>query len=203
MESLYNMNKGICFFLGLLVGIMICALLYYFDIKLFESHYAVNVKKEVITHYDTVYVEAPQKQRKQSIGNPIVEENVVVEQTEDSISLYDAEFSYEGKEEEEVFSDRLLQTRTVKVKLLPQEKQEAKLPDNFFHFFEIQQWSTPIKNRITYHRNQSMVKIKGMEIDQVNVVFRDGAYFLETGNRYYAIPETENFEKLNLVRLAQ
>jgi len=198
------MNKGIWFFLGLLVGIMVCALLYYFDVKLFESHYAVSIKKEVITHYDTVYVEAPQKQRKQSIENEsnksIIEENTDVRQIEDSLSIYETEFSYEGKEDDEVFSDRLLQTRTVKVKLL---SQETKLPDNFFQFFEIQQWSTPIKNRITYYRNQSMLKIKGMEITHANVVFWNDAYFLEIGDRYYAIPETEYFEKLSLVRLSR
>ena len=199
------MNKVIWFFLGLLVGIMGCALLYYFDIKLFKSHYAIKVKKEVITHYDTVYLEIPQKQKKQNIENEIdksiIEENVEVEQTEDTASIYDAEFSYEGKEEDEVFSDRLLQTRTVKVKLLSPEKQEAKLPDNFFQFFEIQHWSTPIKNRITYYRNQSMLKIKGMEITHANVVFWNDAYFLEIGDRYYAVPETESFEKLNFVRV--
>ena len=208
MESLYKMNKGILFFLGLLVGIMICALLYYFDIKLFKSFHSVNEKKEVIIHYntDTVYVETPQKPRRQNIENEssklVVEETVEMEQTEDSVSIYDAEFSFEGKEDDSVFSDRLLQTRTVKVKLLSQDKQD-KLPENFIRFFEIQQWSTPIKNRITYHRNQSMIKIKGMEIDQVNIVFWNDAYFLEIRNRYYAIPETEYFEKLNLIHIPQ
>jgi len=202
------MNKGILFFLGLLVGIMICALLYYFDIKLFKSFHSVNEKKEVIIHYntDTVYVETPQKPRRQNIENEssklVVEETVEMEQTEDSVSIYDAEFSFEGKEDDSVFSDRLLQTRTVKVKLLSQDKQD-KLPENFIRFFEIQQWSTPIKNRITYHRNQSMIKIKGMEIDQVNIVFWNDAYFLEIRNRYYAIPETEYFEKLNLIHIPQ
>jgi len=208
LESLYKMNKGILFFLGLLVGIMICALLYYFDIKLFKSFHSVNEKKEVIIHYntDTVYVETPQKPRRQNIENEssklVVEETVEMEQTEDSVSIYDAEFSFEGKEDDSVFSDRLLQTRTVKVKLLSQDKQD-KLPENFIRFFEIQQWSTPIKNRITYHRNQSMIKIKGMEIDQVNIVFWNDAYFLEIRNRYYAIPETEYFEKLNLIHIPQ
>jgi hypothetical protein len=40
-----------------------------------------------------------------------------------------------------------------------------------------------------------------MEIDRINVVFWNDAYFLEIGNRYYAIPETEFFEKLNTINL--
>ncbi|MCL2291287.1 MAG: hypothetical protein FWC34_11405 [Bacteroidetes bacterium] len=201
------MNKSILFFLGLLVGIMICALLYYFDVKLFKSFYPVNEKKEVIVQYDTVYVEVPQKPRKQNIESeldkPVVEESAdEIEQIEDSASIYHAEFSFDGRDEDDVFSARLLRTRTVKVKLLSQEKQE-KLPENAIHFFEIQQWSTPIKNRITYYRNQSMIKVKGMEIDHINVVFWNDAYFLEIGDRYYTIPETEHFEKLNLIRIPQ
>jgi len=203
------MNRIILFFLGLLAGIMICVLLYRFDKKTFNRASLQNKKEEkvVITRVDTIYVETPQKQIKQYVESKLdesgINKGIEEEQVEDEVSIYDAEFSFEGIGDDVVLSDQLLQTRTVKVKLLSQEKQEGKLPENFFHFFEIQQWSTPIKNRITYHRNQSMVKIKGIEIDQVNVVFWNGAYFLEIRNRYYAIPETEYFEKLNHIHLPQ
>jgi hypothetical protein len=48
-----------------------------------------------------------------------------------------------------------------------------------------------------------MIKIKGIAIDNVNVVFWNDAYFLEISNRYYAIPETKYFEKLNPVQIPQ
>jgi len=194
------MNRFIVFLLGLLIGILGCVLLYRFDKKMFNRTFLQPKKEVVITRTDTVYIEVPQKQKKQPVENkptqPVLAENI---EGEDSISMYDAEFSFEGTEDDVIFSAQLLQTKTVKVKVLSQEKQE--LPENFFHFFEIQQWSTLIKNKVTYHRNQSMVKIKGMEVAQVSVVFWNDAYFLEIGNRYYAIPETEYFEKLNSVQL--
>jgi hypothetical protein len=194
------MNRFIVFLLGLLIGILGCVLLYRFDKKMFNRTFLQPKKEVVVTRTDTVYIEVPQKQKKQPVENkptqPVLAENI---EGEDSISMYDAEFSFEGTEDDVIFSAQLLQTKTVKVKVLSQEKQE--LPENFFHFFEIQQWSTLIKNKVTYHRNQSMVKIKGMEVAQVSVVFWNDAYFLEIGNRYYAIPETEYFEKLNSVQL--
>ena len=188
------------FLLGLLIGILGCVLLYRFDKKMF-NRISLQLKKEVVvTHTDTVFIEVPQKQKKQPVENkstqPVLTENI---EGEDLNSMYDAEFSFEGTEDDVIFSAQLLQTKTVKVKVLSQEKQE--LPENFFQFFEIQQWSTPIKNKITYHRNQSMVKIKGMEVAQISVVFWNDTYFLEIGNRYYAIPETEYFEKLNSIQL--
>jgi len=205
LESLYDMNKGILFFIGLLIGILCCVLIYRFDKKMFNRVALTKEKEIIITRTDTVYVEISPKQKKQNIENKLdtsfMEKNIEMEQKDSQISIYDSEFSFDGKETDEVFSDHLLETKTVKVMLLFPEKQEGKLPENFLFFFEIQQWSTPIKNKLTYHRNKNMIKIKGMSIDNVRIVFWKGAYFLEVGNRYYAIPETESFEKLTLVHL--
>ena len=197
------MNKGILFFLGLLIGILGCVLLYRFDKKMFERVSLTKEKEVIITRIDTVFVEAPPKPKKQYIESKI-DTTSIAEKVEtifkDFDSIYDSEFSFDGREDD-VFSDQLLATRTVKVTLLFPEKQENKVPDNFFQFFELQQWSTLVKNKRTYLRNQNMVKVKGMKIDNVNVVFWNGVYFLEIANRYYPIPETEYFEKLYLVEL--
>ena len=201
------MNKAISFFLGLLFGIMICVLLFYFDVKMFESN-CPPCEKEIITHIktDTVYVEPP-KPKKKYVEPQVVEkeivENIEDDQSEEEISVYESEFSLEDVEQDAVFADKLLQTKTVKVSVLSQGKQEVKLPDDFFQFFEIQQWSTPIKNKITYYRDKNMIKIKGTSIDYMNVVFWNDVYLIETGNRYYAIPETQYFEKLNLIQIFQ
>ncbi|MCL1849939.1 MAG: hypothetical protein FWF70_00790 [Bacteroidetes bacterium] len=203
------MNKTISFFLGLLLGILICLLLFYFDIKIFKSKGPDCNEKKVITHVqkDTVFVEQVPKPVKQYTENKVTEndidETVENEPSEEDVSSYEPEFSLEGIEQEEVFSDRLLQTKTVKVRALAQGKQEVKLPDDFFQYFEIQQWSTLIKNKITYYRDKSMVKLKGIDINNVNVVFWNDAYFLEIGNRFYTIPETQYFEKLNLIQIPQ
>jgi hypothetical protein len=203
------MNKAISFFLGLLFGIMVCVFLFYFDVRIFKFQCPKCNGKEVVTHVktDTVFIEPAPKPKKQYVDSNVVKK-VVVENLENDLaenetSIYETEFSLEDVEEEAVFSDLLLQTKTAKVKILPQNKQEVKLPDDFFQYVEIQQWSTPIKNKITYYRDKSMIKIKGIATDNVNVVFWNDAYFLEIGNRYYAIPETKYFEKLNPVQIPQ
>jgi len=201
------MNRTITFFIGLLVGIMICVSVFYFNsvkLKQVISHIA---NKEVVTQIktDTVFVETAPKLKKHvvldSIDDSVFDDNIDHKVTEDEVSIYDTEFSLDNDETDEVFVNQLLQTRSVKVKLHPLEKQDTKLPDNLFQVFEIQQWSTPIKNKITYCRNQNMVKIKGMKIENINVVFWNEKYFLEIENRYYAIPETDNFIKLTLAQI--
>ena len=197
------MNKGTIFFIGVLMGILICLLLYYLDVRMPKDIFHTEYKN-VVTQVDTVYLETPKKQQKQNVEKKLDEtadlDTVDVRQTGVEDSIYETEFSLEGIEHEEVFSDQLLRTRTVKVKLL---SQDVKSSDEFFQSFEIQLWSTPIKNKITYSRNQNMLKIKGMEIDNVSIVIWNDHYFLELGHRYYAIPETNNFEKLNPVQIPQ
>jgi len=205
------MNKGISFFLGLIVGVLICALLFYFDFTLYKKKSHVCEKKEITKppHVTPVYVEETQLPKKQKLENKIekttvieiIEETQAEEQTEEVTSIYETEFSFEKEELDDVFIDQLLQTRTVKVKLHPQENADVKLPENFFLFFEIQQWSTPIKNKITFYRSQNMIKIRGLDIKDVSIVFLNETYLLEVNKRYYPLPETDGFEKLNLIRI--
>jgi hypothetical protein len=200
------MNKGIAFFIGLLLGIMICVGVFYLNSKKIQQVISFHTNKEVVTRIqtDTVFVETAPKFKKQIIEelpeDALIEDIVEEEMIEEDISGFHAEFSY-GDETDEVFFDQLLKTRTVKVKLLQQEKTETTASDNFLPFFEIQQWSTPIKNRIAYYRDQNMLKIKGMKIDNMNIFFWNDDYYLETENRYYAIPETKSYDKMVLTRI--
>ena len=201
------MSRFLSFFLGLLVGIMICVTIHYIEVKKLKPIIPPAEKKEIVTQVekDTVFVEPHKEYKKQNFENKIksniVEDNLSLEQTEDEVSNYDSEFSFDSVEQDEVFADQLLQTKIVKVKMFSPEKQEMQIPDNFFKFFEIQLWSTPIKNKITYSRKQNMLKIKGVEMNSVNIFFWNDTYILEIGNRYYSIPETDNFDKLNLINL--
>jgi len=201
------MNKTIYYFLGLLTGILIWVLFHYIDTKKLKSLIPSPVKKEVVTvvEKDTVFVEKPQPKKNlyptNTPENSKIENDTELEQENNEISIYETEFSFDGNEPDEVFAAQLLHTKTVKVKLLAQDNQEGKLPDGAFQSFEIQQWSTPIKNKITYYRSQNMIKIKGMVLNQVGVVFANGIYYLEVENRYYSIPETINFDKLVLINL--
>jgi hypothetical protein len=176
--------------------------------KIFKSSCPkCNENKITLVHTDTVFVELPSKLPNQFVDNKVIEnivkKNLVKENTEDDGSVYEPEFSLEGVEQDEVFADRLLKTKTVKVRTLNLGPEDITLPEDFFHFFEIQQWSTPIINKITYYRDKNMVKIKGMDIDYFSVVFYKADYFLETNNRYYAIPETQYFEKLTIIQKLQ
>jgi len=205
LELLYNMNKGILFFIGLLTGIMICLSVYYIDKHLLKPVSPAMEEKKVVARVDTVSEEIeqiPQEQiveNKPTIPKPI--EKVEEEVTEDKVSVIEPEFSFEEEKQEDVFLDQLLQSKIVKAVMHPLEKKENKGTESFFYIFELQQWNTPIKNKLTYSRYQTLVKVKGLDIKNANVVFWNENFYLEVQNRYYLIPETDNFEKLNVVTI--
>jgi len=205
LELLYNMNKGILFFLGLLTGIMICLSVYYIDKHLLKPVSPVMEEKKVVARVDTVSEEIEQIPQEQIVENkPIIFktiEKVEEEPPEDKVAVIEPEFSFEEEEQEDVFVDQLLQSKIVKAVMHPLEKKENKSTESFFYIFELQQWNTPIKNKLTYSRYQTLVKVKGLDIKNANVVFWNENFYLEVQNRYYLIPETDNFEKLNVVTI--
>ena len=203
LELLYNMNKGILFFLGLCIGIMICVSIHYVDKYWLKHVLPLKTEQSVVSRVDTVYMEVAEIPKKQpaEIKPNIAKETETEEQTNDKVSLSDAEFSFENEEQNDVFLDQLMQSKIVKAVLHPLEKKDGKQKGDFFHIFELQQWSTPIKNKITYNRYQTLVKVKGLDITNANVVFWNDNFYLEVKNRYYPIPETDNFVKLTPVTI--
>jgi hypothetical protein len=199
------MNKVILFFLGLLTGIMICVSIYYVDRHLLKPVRPATETKEVVALADKVYVEEEPAPEKQIVENkpivPKVVEKEAEEQPEEKISLFDTEFSYEEEQQNDVFKDQMLQSKMVKAVLHPLEKKENKNTEGFFYIFELQQWDTPIKNKLTYSRYQTLVKVKGLDIKNANVVFWNENFYLEVNKRYYLIPETDSFEKLNVATI--
>lgn len=189
------------FFLGLLIGLMICASIYYIDKYALHPVRPPGEDGSTVARVDTVYVEVTEIPKKQTVEfkpePPLVAENVVEEQAEETVSIFDSEFSFEDVEPDDVFLDQMLQSRIVKALLHPLEKKEGKQTEDFFYIFELQQWSIPIKNKLTYSRYQTLVKVKGLDITKANVVFWNNNFYLEVKNRYYLIPETDTFEKLN------
>lgn len=117
---------------------------------------------------------------------------------EEAPVLEDVEFFIEvPKTEEIVLLDKIISTRQVHV--TPVENISS-IP---YSLIEIQQWSTPIRNSITYQRNHSVVKIKGLDISSLEVHYVNGEYYLCNGTVFYCIPNNSGFERLVEVHLPQ
>ena len=107
----------------------------------------------------------------------------------------EVEFFIEPEEVEEVLMlDRMLNNKKITVKVKQNQEDTPVTPP--FSTFDVQQWSTPIKNSITYQNMTGVLKIKGMDINSIDIYFAQGRYYLYDGFHYYAIQESKNYENL-------
>ena len=71
----------------------------------------------------------------------------------------------------------------------------AGTPPNY-EFFDVEQWSEPVKNRISYQRNGNTLKIRGISIIAIEIEWNGEKYLLRYNGRSYSIPENQEFTRL-------
>ena len=193
---------------GLLVGFLMIISLFFITKHLFhEELYAiinkafddlppaktvaedVIVKETRIVVYDTVkrYVKIDTSATSRTLS---LTENRVGQSNSEDVDFFIAP----EKNEEMLMLDRILNNRKITVKVRENQDETPITPP--ISVFEVQQWSIPIKNRITYQNSAGILKIKGMDIDAVEIFFVKNNYYLYNGVHYYAIKENKNYENL-------
>jgi len=117
-------------------------------------------------------------------------------ETHDAENIEEVEFSMSNKEEDIVVSHHtLLDSRKVRVHIMPSTNAES-YTEAPIESFELQLWSSPIKNRMEYLRSGNVIKVKGMDISQVELIYQNGHYVLLYAHKKYAIPVNTAFEKI-------
>lgn len=108
----------------------------------------------------------------------------------------EVDFFIDTEVTEEIFLfDRIINSRQITTRdLSTTDSLNRPLPP--FQTFEVQQWSTPIRNSITYQRKGHILKIKGLDINSIDIFYRNGEYYLQYKNSNYIIPENHSFERL-------
>jgi hypothetical protein len=202
-------RSWLVFSIGMIVGFILSISIFLADKYFFDSGMNIVRTMEGITTPD----ESSENTSKKDLKN----EEVLPEQGEKSISPVDSlgsdttatvideeranyeevEFSMDDYNEDMVVLDKILANKKVRVKFQNMTAEPESQKEHPVQFFEIQQWSTPIRNSISYQRNQNILKIKGMDISNVEIYNIEGQYYLYNNNRYYLISNNNNFEKLN------
>ena len=71
-----------------------------------------------------------------------------------------------------------------------------------YDYFDVEQWSEPVKNRISYQRKGNILKIRGIDINTIEIGWMPEGYILRTNgwsenSRAYSIPENQEFTRLS------
>ena len=65
-----------------------------------------------------------------------------------------------------------------------------------YEFFDVEQWSEPVKNRLSYQRKGNILKIKGLNIITIEIEWTGEKYILRYNGHAYPIPENQDFVRL-------
>lgn len=161
-----------------------------------EHIYRQDNTKDTIVKYVNVVRTEPVKS--------IIKEDM---EMSDSLMLDDAngtydevDFSYAEKSEDVnddvVVVDKMLAQKKVKVRCKDADFKDISTEEGVIDYFEVQQWNTPIKNRVTYYCSGNILQVKGVSADKVEIVYYDQQYYLYYSGNYYRLRNNANFEKL-------
>ena len=65
-----------------------------------------------------------------------------------------------------------------------------------FDFFDVEEWSEPVKNRHSYQRKGNVLRIKGVSINSIEIEWNGENYLLRYNGHAYPIPENQEFTRL-------
>ena len=138
------------------------------------------VQKTIV--YDTVCM---------GFHDSLMVDDIFFQNVEDTLENVDFALE-EDVESQHVVHNACLATRSVSVE--PISNLLGDFPD--FSSFEVEQWSDYAKNRMSYQRTGNVLKIKGVDIQNIRIVYVNGQYKLIYNDHGYYIPETSSFVKL-------
>lgn len=193
------------FSIGLLVGLAIAISFYFADKYWLKDpvHLLTPIVEKETTPPDTVYIVNNNYYSKKNSNGKTASTNSIVS---DSSSTDYPEFTIDDSEFEDaddavINKDEGIANRTIHVSVLNDESDSVVTPP--IPIFEVEQWSSAIKNKFVYQRTGNSLKIKGMNINNIRIIYADKKYYIEFNHHYYLIRNNNDFERLQPIMLNQ
>jgi hypothetical protein len=199
------------FFIGFAVGVGLMVSIFLINRFLPEGkQYVASISKAAFADEDTSVAPFQEFEDKTIVSQGIVpklekeisdEELALLDSLDDmefpALDYEDVEFSIDMEIPEEIqLFDQIVRSRRIAIidRSVDVDSLHRSVPP--YSSLDVQQWSTPIRNSVTYNRERNILKIKGMDIDGVEIFYRNGEYYLQYKNNNYPIPVNDSFERL-------
>ena len=91
------------------------------------------------------------------------------------------------EEESAVPTEHMISKSFVKVIFWDNDKNMTSAPENAILNIQLQQWDTPIKNKLSYRFAGNTLQVKGIAASQCRVIHYKGTYYLVTAKHSYPI----------------
>ena len=187
---------------GLLIGILLACAFYFLDkftalemLRFQRAHTESAVTDTVVQ-----IVETPARPKKSTVTTdtlatnpaaPDPSDTLVTEATdEDDLSTDDLMMDIDEDNVKTVAKAKGIASRRVRVS----NPKAGTEPD--FDYFDVEQWSEPVKNRLSYQRRGNILKIKGLNITSIEIEWNGENYLLRYNGHAYPIPDNQDFTRL-------
>ena len=198
-------KKWLYFAIGLIVGFLISAVAFVVFAmiqsqsksftKTIEHIYSRENSKDTVVKY----VNVARKESETSQTNQLAESQDTLAIDEMPADYDEVDFSYAeetGATEDVVVVDKIIAQKKLQVKFKNAEFKDVAATDGALTELEVQQWNTPIKNRITYRFTGNMLQVKGLDVEKMEIIHYDQHYYLGHHGNYYLLENNNTFEKL-------
>ena len=208
-KTIRKTRPWLVFSIGMIIGFILSISIFLADKYFFDSRMNLvrtiegiakpdesseNKNKKDLNNDETLPID---KEREISPSDSIPSDTITSAIEEEMDNYEEVEFSLDEYNDDKIVLEKIISTKKTRVKFQNMTAEPESQNEHPVQFFEIQQWSTPIRNSISYQRNQNILKIKGMDISNVEIYNVEGQYYLYNNNRYYLISNNNNFERLN------
>lgn len=189
------------FAVGLLVGFILSFSIYFCDKYLFHEkiHFSSTIDhlyEPLMDLPDTVervrILEQKAVPSSKTAPDTLPADSAALLQEYEDLALEESEFESEMEEEDiSVLHETLVNSRKVKVFVQDTADLSAKSD-----YIKVEQWTSPIKNRHTYQFSHKTLKLTGMDISQIRIIYFNGNYYLANGSAYFLLKPNFDFDKL-------
>ena len=198
-------KKWLYFAIGLIVGFLISAVAFVVFAmiqsqsksftKTIEHIYSRENSKDTVVKY----VNVARQESETLQTNQLAETKDTMMADEMPADYDEVDFSYAeemGATEDVVVVDKIIAQKKLPVKFKNADFKDIAVTDAALTELEVQQWDTPIKNRITYRFTGNMFQVKGLDVDKMEIIHYDQHYYLSHHGNYYLLENNNTYEKL-------
>ncbi|MCQ2283663.1 MAG: hypothetical protein MJZ57_02040 [Bacteroidales bacterium] len=202
-------KKKILFLMGILIGILLGVILTMLIVNWLENRQPKEIQiinpTQSPSRTDTVVKYVIHKHESfgltgggYSVPDSIATDtNYQVDESENLLLDDEDQFALEQEEEENaVPTEHMIAKSFVKAIYWDNNRNVVPAPENSPEHFLLQQWETPIKNKISYHFAGNTIQVKGTSTAQFRVIHYKGGFYLVSSKHAYPIHHNSQYEKL-------
>lgn len=200
-------KKGIILLLGIIIGLLVGVLVAFIveskirpkpssEVKVVTSSQTGD-KDTVYKYIVHQYQGRPDESGSATAADSLQADSLYLEESSMDYMLDDEDGEYpDERRSATVSSEKLVSRQEAPILYFDAHKNAVEAPDNAPKFVEVQFWSTPIQNKIVYKFEDNVLKIKGLRLDNVNVIHYNNHYYLQSDRQVYQIQPTTDYKRL-------